>query len=292
MSGNYYYVPEKSRIPILMALSMFLLVAGAGNYLNGLASGEGGGGWLLLLGLTSLILVLSSWFNLVIRENHASMTNALVKRSFVMAMAWFIFTEVMFFFAFFFALFYVRLFSVEWIGGGGDKQYNTLLWPEFQAQWPLLVNPDTAKFASPDGIIDPWQIPLINTLLLLASSYTIHKAHHELLRDRRSLFNSWLVITLLFGFTFIGLQIYEYIHAYQDLGLTLNSGIYGTTFFLLTGFHGLHVTLGGIMLLVMLLRSYAGHFSPNDHFGFQAASWYWHFVDVVWVCLFMFVYVL
>jgi cytochrome c oxidase subunit 3 len=147
-------------------------------------------------------------------------------------------------------------------------------------------------FPGPSEVIGPWGLPLINTLLLVTSSFTLTFAHHALRRNQRGPLKLWLGLTLLLGFAFLVLQAEEYIHAYTELGLTLGSGIYGATFFMLTGFHGAHVTIGAIMLTVMFFRVLRGHFTPDDHFGFEAAAWYWHFVDVVWICLFVFVYVL
>ena len=136
-------------------------------------------------------------------------------------------------------------------------------------------------------------LPLLNTILLLTSSVTVHLAHNALKASNRKLLTIWLSLTLVLGFAFVGFQALEYHEAYTELGLTLAAGIYGSTFFLLTGFHGFHVCLGAVMLTVMFLRATTkGHFTPGDHFGFEAASWYWHFVDVVWVCLFLFVYIL
>ncbi|MBF2754710.1 MAG: cytochrome c oxidase subunit 3 [Gammaproteobacteria bacterium AqS3] len=293
MANNpeHYYVPEKSRMPVLMALAMATTGAGAALYLNTLGS-EDPSAWLLILGVLGIIFVMVSWFNVVIQENHAELANAQVKQSFVMGMAWFIFSEVMFFFAFFFALFYIRLFSVDWLGNEGSKPGHDLLWPGFVSEWPLMQNPDPEAFPGPAETIPWYGIPTVNTLLLLSSSWTIHVAHQKLMEDKRKDFQNWMALTLGLGVIFLILQGYEYVHAYTDLGLTLKSGIYGTTFFLLTGFHGLHVTIGAIMLTIVLLRGYAGHFTPTDHFGLQAASWYWHFVDVVWLFLYLVVYIL
>jgi cytochrome c oxidase subunit 3 len=211
----------------------------------------------------------------------------------------------MFFFAFFFALAYVRLLAVPWLGGEGDKGLANEIWSGFQASWPLMTTPSqavamaggqqisTGTFQGPQEVVNWAGIPLLNTALLVASSVTVHFAHTALKAGKRSALTMWLVVTLALGFTFVGFQAYEYHHAYTELGLTLASGIYGSTFFLLTGFHGFHVCLGAVMLTVMFLRATAkGHFTPEDHFGFEAASWYWHFVDVVWICLFLFVYIL
>jgi len=131
----------------------------------------------------------------------------------------------------------------------------------------------------------------VNTLILLTSGFTVTMAHHALKKNQRPMLTAWLLATVALGFIFVYLQIEEYKEAYQHLGLTLGSGIYGSTFFMLTGFHGMHVTLGAIMLTVIAIRSMRGHFTPKNHFGFEAVAWYWHFVDVVWLGLFIFVYV-
>ena len=157
------------------------------------------------------------------------------------------------------------------------------------AAQPIANN---GSFVSPREFVDPWHLPLINTLLLLSSSFTVHFAHVALKADERQKFNRWLGISLLLGMAFVALQIEEYHEAYTVLGLTLNSGVYGSTFFMLTGFHGMHVTLGALMLAVIMFRCMKGHFTAENHFAFEAVAWYWHFVDVVWLGLFIFVYVL
>ena len=207
-------------------------------------------------------------------------------------MGWFIFSEVMFFAGFFGALFYARVIAVPWLGGEGDKAISNMLWEGFTAHWPLLTTPDMERFPGASSTINAWGLPFINTILLVTSSITLTIAHHKLREQMKSKTLLWLGLTLLLGVIFLVVQIYEYGHAMNDLGLTLNSGIYGSTFFMLTGFHGAHVTLGAIMLFVMFMRVRKDHFTPNDHFGFEAAAWYWHFVDVVWLLLFVFVYVL
>lgn len=289
-----YYVPEQSKLPILASLGLFLTVFGAGLWLNGSSNGP----WVFAFGGLFFSSVLYSWFATAARENLAGMNSAQLKRSYVWGMGWFIFSEVMFFAAFFGALFYVRTFALPWLGGEGDKGVANELWNGFEATWPLMVTPDqaangdSAMFKGPGEVI-PWNgLPLLNTILLLLSSVTVHFAHHALKHDQRKKFHNWLIATLILGVAFLFFQAEEYWVAYTQLGLTLDSGIYGSTFFLLTGFHGLHVTLGTFMLFVQLVRSYRGHFKADDHFGFEASSWYWHFVDVVWVGLFIFVYVL
>ncbi len=289
-----YYVPAQSRWPILASAALFLLAFGAGTLINALTAERSGGAGLLILLSGGLLmgLILVGWFSNVIGESRAGLYSAQMDRSFRWGMSWFIFSEVMFFAAFFGALFYVRTLAVPWLGGEGARGVSQMLWPGFSAEWPLLNPPDAQQFPGPHEVIDPWHIPLLNTALLVSSSFTVTLAHHALLSDRRGQVKRWLALTVLLGATFIGFQAYEYTEAYTKLGLTLNAGVYGATFFILTGFHGLHVTLGTLMLLIILLRVLKGHFDSRHHFGFEGVAWYWHFVDVVWIGLFLFVYVL
>ncbi|WIO74250.1 cytochrome c oxidase subunit 3 [Porticoccaceae bacterium LTM1] len=295
MSSETYYVPESSKLPLLATIGLITTVFGASHWLNDSSVLGIGGFEIFMVGALIFAGVLASWWNTVIKENMAGLPNAQLKRSYVWGMGWFIFSEVMFFFIFFFALAYVRIYGLDWLEADTLSQ-----WGEFTADWPLMTTPDQAlngegatEFIGPNAIIDPWHLPLYNTIILLASSFTVHIAHNAIKAGKRGAFNLWLGITIALGATFLYFQVVEYHEAYTDLGLTLQSGIYGTTFFMLTGFHGAHVTMGTIMLLIQLCRSvFGGHFKKDDHFGFEASSWYWHFVDVVWVCLFIFVYVL
>lgn len=288
-----YYVPSQSRWPLLASIGLFLIAYGAASLMNALTADVGGGLGLVLLLLGALVmgLVLTGWFGHVIDESQAGLYSDQMDRSFRWGMSWFIFSEVMFFAAFFGALFYVRTLAVPWLGGEGDKGVSNMLWQNFEASWPLMQTPDMEAFPGPQGLIDPWHLPLLNTLLLITSSITVTIAHRALKEDRRQSVIRWLTVTLALGAGFIFFQVLEYVEAYNDLGLTLQAGIYGATFFILTGFHGIHVTLGAFMLLVILLRVIRGHFSADNHFGFEAVSWYWHFVDVVWIGLFLFVYI-
>ena len=296
-----YYVPDQSKFPFFASVGLAIFILGLGNVLNDLKAKQGAttAGWMALVGFLILGTVLFNWFATQIRENHEGLPGAQLKRSYVLGMYWFIFSEVMFFCAFFGSLFYVRNFSVDWLAGGGDKGVSHILWQNFQGAWPVVSNPNPEIFANPHESM-AWKgwseaahyLPLWNTILLLTSSFTVHIAHNALKANNRKGLTLWLAITVLLGIAFLFLQIKEYSEAYHELGLTLNSGIYGSTFFLLTGFHGFHVTLGAFMLSVMWFRVLKGHFKPEDHFGFEAASWYWHFVDVVWVGLFIFVYLL
>jgi cytochrome c oxidase subunit 3 len=294
-----YYVPENGWYPVWVALAIFLMLGGGAVWLNDLKAGDEPNITLTLIGLVLLAVVLFAWFAKVIEENQQGLYSPQLNRSFVWGMGWFIFSEVMFFAAFFGALFYARHFVLSWLGGEGDKAITgEYLWPEFEAVWPVVSNPDPSVFTNPgESMASPgvasWggYLPFWNTVILLTSSVTVHFAHTAIKDQQRTKLLSWLGLTVLLGIAFLILQVEEYIHAYQELGLTLSSGIYGSTFFLLTGFHGFHVTLGTFMLMVMLFRAFKNHFKPEDCFGFESASWYWHFVDVVWLCLFFFVYV-
>ena len=282
-----YYLPPPSHWPLVGSISLFLLFAGAALLIND----HGAGGVTMGLGLAVFIYMLFGWFGTVIRESVSGIYNRQVDASFRWGMGWFIFSEVMFFAGFFGALFYARLYSVPWLGGQGTGLFtHGLLWPEFEAIWPTLELPDATGFREATGIIPAWDVPAINTLILLSSGVTVTLAHMALRQNKRRQLTGWLFATLALGFIFVGLQAGEYIHAYRDLNLTLNSGIYGTVFFMLTGFHGLHVTMGAVMLTVIWLRCLRGHFTPEHHFAFEGVAWYWHFVDVVWLFLFVFVY--
>ena len=286
-TGGKYYVPHDSPWPIYGSATLFVLMIGVCGWLN-----EWYGPWLFLLGFAVLLGLFAGWFGTVIGENQKGMYDMQVDKSFRMGMMWFIFSEVMFFAAFFGALFYARQFSVPWLGGDGVKVFNKLmLWKDFENAWPsngpMRVSPrDDGSFET----IPAFGLPAINTAILLTSGVTITIAHHALRENKRAILNIFLAATFLLGFLFVGLQAEEYHHAYTELGLKLSTGIYGSTFFMLTGFHGLHVTIGAIMLLVIWLRTMSGHFTPKRHFAFEAVAWYWHFVDVVWLGLFVFVY--
>ncbi|NAW65724.1 cytochrome c oxidase subunit 3 [Photobacterium halotolerans] len=286
-SHEHYYVPAASAWPIVGAVALFLIAMGAGATVGGLFGGNGP--WILMGGVGLLLIMLVGWFRDVIRESMTGLYSLQMDRSFRQGMSWFIFSEVMFFAAFFGALFYARMIAVPWLGGAGNNAMtHEVLWPEFVAQWPLIMTPDGTETQA----MGPLGLPLYNTLILLTSSVTVHFAHVALENGNRPRLTLYLLLTVLLGGLFVYLQGVEYIHAYQDMDLTLDAGVYGNTFFMLTGFHGLHVTLGTLILFIVWLRVLKGHFSPEHHFAFQAGAWYWHFVDVVWLGLFVFVYIL
>ena len=281
----YYYIPSLSAYPVGVAGGLFLVILGASQWING----AGWGAWMLLVGMTVWLAVLSQWFRQAIAESESGLYSDRIDVSFRWSMSWFIFSEVMFFAAFFGALYWARVHSVPNLGNL-DHQ---LLWPDFKALWPSSVAGATA---SPAGIVEPfstigpWPLPTINTALLLTSGVTLTIAHHALIAGQRSKTIVWMWITVFLGAAFMCVQAYEYVHAYRDLNLRLDSGIFGSTFFLLTGFHGFHVFVGMLMLLFITLRLMKGHFTADRHFGFEGAAWYWHFVDVVWLGLYFVVY--
>jgi cytochrome c oxidase subunit 3 len=282
-----YYIPPASPWPIRGSVALFCMMIGAVAYLN-----DWTGLWSFAPGAVLLAYLFCGWFSTVVGESQRGTYNLQVDRSFRMGMMWFIFSEVMFFAAFFGALFYARMLSVPWLGGQGVKVFsNFILWPGFEAQWPSNGPGHVGGRAdSTFGTIPAIGIPALNTAILLTSGLTVTLAHHAMRAGERGKLALFLALTFLLGFTFVGFQAHEYGEAYRQLGLRLSTGIYGSTFFMLTGFHGLHVTLGAIMLLVIWLRVLRGHFTPDKHFAFEAVAWYWHFVDVVWLGLFIFVY--
>jgi cytochrome c oxidase subunit 3 len=274
----YYFVPQPSYWPLVGSLALFLLGLGAALWMNSVPAGP----WLLAAGFGVLLVMMFGWFGVVIKESEAHLYNERVDHSFRWSMSWFIFSEVMFFAAFFGALFYIRVQSIPDLGGLTSK----LVWPDYTSVWPTN-GPYLNEQFTPMGAIG---IPLLNTILLVTSGFTLTVAHHALQTGHRGTLKLWLFLTIVLGFTFLGFQAYEYYHAYHALNLKLTTGVYGSTFFMLTGFHGLHVTIGAIMLAVMLGRIIKGHFDRQHHFAFEAAAWYWHFVDVVWLLLFVLVY--
>ena len=288
-----YFVPTKSYWPIVAAVVMFVTVFGAAHWLNAQPGEAGFGKTVLTIGFVGILGMFFGWFRSVIRESLAGNYNAQVDTSFRMGMMWFIFSEVMFFAAFFGALFYARMYSVPWLGGEGHGVLtHQFLWSDYAASWGANGGGGPARIGGDFQTVAPWGLPLLNTLILLTSSITVTIAHHALKAGHRGKLLVFLALTVLLGATFLYFQAHEYIEAYKELNLTLQSGVYGSTFFMLTGFHGLHVTLGTIMLAIIWFRCAKGHFNKEHHFGFEAVAWYWHFVDVVWLGLFMFVYIL
>jgi cytochrome c oxidase subunit 3 len=285
--ADKYYVPHSSPWPIYGSVSLFILMLGAASTLNDWLPA-----WSLIPGFVMLVLMFIFWFGTVIGENEHGMYNMAVDRSFRLGMMWFIFSEVMFFAAFFGALFYARELAVPWLSGHGVKVFNNiLLWKNYGGSWPS--NGPAALGPRADGSFETVSaigLPAINTAILLSSSITVTIAHHALIQGHRARLKLFLALTFLLGFTFVFLQAKEYHEAYTELGLRLSTGIYGSTFFMLTGFHGFHVTLGAIMLTVIWFRVMRGQLTPKRHFAFEAVAWYWHFVDVVWLGLFIFVY--
>jgi cytochrome c oxidase subunit 3 len=283
-TDEHYYVPHGSHWPVVGSLGLLLLMTGVSGWLNG---GDFGF-YVMLAGFATIIFMITGWFGTVIGESQGGLYNAQVDRSFRQGMFWFIFSEVMFFAAFFGALFYARNMSIPWLGGEGNNFFtNLLLWEGYESTWPTN---GPGNVGGDYDAMPPFGLPLINTALLLTSSITVTIAHHALIAGKRAQLTVFLAATFLLGFVFVFLQGVEYAHAYHEMNLTLSSGIYGSTFYMLTGFHGMHVTIGAIMLTIIFFRVLKGHFTPENHFAFEAVAWYWHFVDVVWIGLYVFVY--
>ena len=281
----YYYVPAPSRHPAMAALGLFFVILGASQWVNG----NDWGRFALFFGLIFWLVVLFQWFSDTVHESETGQFGHKVDLSFRWSMSWFIFSEVMFFGAFFSALWWARSHSVPSLG----NLENSILWPDFKSVWPTAMPGATASPAGtiePFGTMTPFWLPTINTALLLSSGVTITIAHHALIAGERARTILFMWFTVALGSIFLGVQGFEYFHAYTELNLKLSSGIYGSTFFMLTGFHGFHVFMGTIMLIIMTLRLQKGHFTPEKHFGFEGAAWYWHFVDVVWLGLYILVY--
>ena len=286
-----YHLVEPSPWPIVGATGAFLMLIGAVFWMNATYTGFwglplNGQPWIFAIGVGLILFTMAGWWRDVVQESVVRGDHTpVVKLGLRYGMILFIASEVMFFFAWFWAYFNSALFPL-------DVSIGT---------WP------------PQGIItfDPWHLPLINTLILLTSGSTVTWAHHAILTGDRKGAIQGLILTVLLGMSFTGIQAYEYNHAAFTFGLngamlqplmdeahkSLTAGvgnlgaIYGTTFFMATGFHGAHVIIGTIFLIVCLGRAIAGQFTPSRHFGFEAAAWYWHFVDVVWLFLFICIYV-
>jgi cytochrome c oxidase subunit 3 len=285
-AGSGYYIPHEAKWPIVGSVGLFIFFWGFASWLNDAPFGKE----MFFIGMAIVIYMMFGWFGMVSKESEAGTYNAQVDTSFRLSMMWFIFSEVMFFGAFFGALFYSRTFSGPWlggIGGGGAEMTNAVLHAGHDYVWPSN---------GPGGVGGDFQqmgwfgLPLINTIILLISGLTCTMAHHAVRAGHRKPFILWLLATVSLGFLFVALQAEEYMHAYSAMNLKLTTGIYGSTFYLLTGFHGFHVSMGAIILFFVMIRAIRGHFNSENHFAFEAAAWYWHFVDVVWLGLFIFVY--
>jgi len=294
---KYYFIADPSFWPIVGCFGLFFTVLGLVQVLHESSFGP----YLMGVGVILLLTTMVGWFGAVIKESEAGLHSTQMDRTYRWGMLWFIVSEIFLFGIFFGALFYTRIFTLPTLGGDPGELIQSLmmykgmathkyLWSHFQFIWPLLKNPNPTLFQGPKEVVSTWGIPALNTVILLSSAVTVTWAHWGLKKNNRNQLIIGLILTIILGFTFEGFQIHEYMKAYEELGLTLASGIYGSTFFTLTGLHAMHVTVGALMLTVILFRCLKGHFLPEHHFAFEAVSWYWHFVDVVWLILFVFVY--
>jgi cytochrome c oxidase subunit 3 len=250
-----YHLVDPSPWPVVGAISAFVLAIGGVLFMHQ------EGPWVMVAGFVMVLFTMAMWWRAVIREGqHEGHHTPVVRVGLRYGMALFIASEVMFFSAFFWAYFHAALDPTEATGG---------TWP------PQGIHP-----------FNPWDLPFLNTLILLTSGVTVTWAHHALIENNRRDVIRGLALTVLLGLTFTCIQAFEYHHA--SFGFT--EGIYPSTFFMATGFHGFHVIVGTIFLIVCLGRAMKGHFKPDHHVGFEAAAWYWHFVDVVWLFLFACIY--
>lgn len=294
---KYYFIADPSFWPIIGSIGLFCTVFGLVQVLHHGMFGP----YFLVLGAALILTTMFGWFGAVIQESLQGLHSQQMDRTYRWGMLWFIVSEIFLFGIFFGALFYTRLFGITELGGTatsftqalmlykGDATHH-YLWPHFQAIWPLLTNPDPKLVPGPKGVISTFGIPALNTFILLSSAATVTWAHWGLKKDNYRQLIAGLICTIILGVIFEAFQAHEYIEAYTELNLTLASGMYGSTFFTLTGLHAAHVSIGVIMLCVILVRCLKKHFQPEHHFAFEAVSWYWHFVDVVWLFLFIFVY--
>ena len=262
-----YHLVDPSPWPFIGATAAFVMAIGAVMWMHGSTSA------VMLLGLAGVLYTMFMWWRDVINEAHKGDHTPVVSLHLRYGMLMFIASEVMFFVAWFWAFFDASLFADEAIQASRVAATG--------GAWP------------PQGteVFDPWHLPLLNTLILLTSGTTVTWAHHALLNNDRKGLVWGLVCTIVLGLIFTGVQAYEYAHAAFAFDRNNGGNIYGSTFFMATGFHGFHVIIGTLFLIVCLFRALKGHFTPQQHFGFEAAAWYWHFVDVVWLFLFACIYI-
>ncbi|MGF1464235.1 MAG: cytochrome c oxidase subunit 3 [Maricaulaceae bacterium] len=267
-----YHLVEPSPWPLVASVGVFVLALGAVIFMKGLVTDETaasffllgeGQPWVMLAGFGLVVYTMVGWWGDVAREGKQGDHTPVVDIGLRYGMILFIASEVMFFVAWFWVFFELALFHDVRLLEGWES-------------WP------------PPGIetFDPLHLPLLNTMILLTSGMTVTYAHHYLIEGKRQLAKNWLIATVILGASFSCVQVYEYAHAHFDF----SGNLYGASFFMATGFHGFHVLVGTIFLLVCYLLMKRDYFKPEKHFGFEAAAWYWHFVDVVWLFLFAFVY--
>jgi cytochrome c oxidase subunit III len=262
-----YHLVDPSPWPFIGSVAAFITAVGAIMWMHGSTSA------IMLVGFALVLYTMFMWWRDVINEAHRGDHTPVVALHLRYGMLMFIASEVMFFVAWFWAFFDASLFSNEAIQQARVAATGGV-WPPKGTQ-----------------VFNPWDLPFLNTLILLTSGTTVTWAHHALLNNDRKGLVWGLVLTVVLGAVFTCVQAYEYAHAAFAFSRDNGGNIYGSTFFMATGFHGFHVLIGTLFLIVCLFRALKGHFTPQQHFGFEAAAWYWHFVDVVWLFLFACVYI-
>jgi len=280
-----YHLVNPSPWPLIGTVSLFVLAIGAVTFMKGLSTAETGiftkgTPWIMLIGFGMVIYTMAGWWREVVKESHGGDHTPVVQIGLRYGMILFIVSEIMFFVAWFWSFFEMTIFHEARAGLTFDQSLLEGLrdW----ASWPPpQIDGDQVK------TFDPFHLPLMNTLILLLSGTTVTAAHHALQHDRRGQAKLMLFITIILGILFTCLQVIEYAEA----GFSFSGSLYGSAFYMATGFHGAHVVIGTIFLIVCLLRMMGGGLTAKKHLGFEFAAWYWHFVDVVWLFLFAFVYV-
>jgi len=275
-----YHLVEPSPWPLVGSIAAVVLAFGAIIFMKGLFGLPKGTWWVMAAGFAGVIYTMVGWWVQVVKEANQGDHTPVVSIGLRYGMIMFIASEVMFFVAWFWIFFEMALFHQHRTASAVEEVRQA--W----ATWP------------PKGIetVSPWELPLVNTLTLLLSGTTVTWAHHALQQGDRKSAKIGLLLTILLGILFTSIQAYEYHHILTEHLFfnpeSVGAQLYGSSFFMATGFHGFHVVIGTIFLTVCLLRLMAGGFTPQKHFGFEAAAWYWHFVDVVWLFLFAFIYVI
>lgn len=294
VSYEYYYVFVQSKWLIIVSIGLLVMVFGLGIWFNDFIVGykEFYGLWIFFVGGLIIVYMLFGWFGNVICESCVGFYSVQMDCLFCWGMSWFIFFEVMFFVVFFGVLFYVCYFVGFWFGGEGVKGVVYMFWLNFQYSWLLLQILDLKLFLLLSVVIELWKLLLINIILLVIFSFIVIFVYYVLKKNKCGLFKVWLVLIVLLGIVFLILQVEEYVYVYNELGLIFGVGIYGLIFFMFIGFYGVYVIFGVLIFGIMLICILCGYFDVEYYFGFEVVSWYWYFVDVVWIGLFIFVYVI
>ncbi|WP_338521269.1 cytochrome c oxidase subunit 3 [Candidatus Legionella polyplacis] len=287
---NSYYIPKPTLLPISIAIGITTILISFALFFHKKIYSQ----YYCLSGSIIMLISITQWIIYINKEN--KFYTSQVNKSYTICIKWIIFSETCFFCTLLFSLFFIKNWSIPILGGIiHPATTHILIWPKFKSQWPLIINPNNYLFYGPTQYIKPHGIALINTIILSMSGITIYLSEKNLKAKKILYFNINILITILFGIIFIILQYIEYEHAYKKIYLTLNSGIYGSIFYILTGFHGIHVLIGIIILTIIFIYNINTNkfFSKKNNYSnlsLKLSSLYWHFVDIIWIILYIFVY--